>query len=104
LRRICAAGHEGNAEVYAWIQSGKSSRPWPKTYNATSTGRYIAVAFNGPQGDCYAADTIEITLRKPPAFSIGPDTTLCRDSSIVLRVQSDRWIEYNWSTGEKPAK
>jgi gliding motility-associated-like protein len=89
-----------NAEVYAWINRGRVVGRG-RTYNATSTGRYIAVAFNGPQGDCYAADTIEITLRKPPAFSIGPDTTLCRDSSIVLRVQSDRWIEYKWSTGEE---
>lgn len=87
------------AEVYAWINRGRVVGRG-KTYNATATGRYIAIAFNGPQGDCYAADTIEITLRKPPAFSIGPDTTLCRDSSIVLRVGSDRWIEYKWSTGE----
>jgi gliding motility-associated-like protein len=88
------------AEVYAWINRGRVVGRG-RTYRATATGRYIAVAFNGPQGDCFAADTIEITLRKPPAFSIGPDTTLCRDSSIVLRVQSDRWIEYNWSTGDK---
>lgn len=89
-----------NAEVYAWINRGRVVGRG-RTYNATATGRYIAIAFNGPQGDCFAADTIEITLRKPPAFSIGPDTTLCRDSSIVLRVGSDRWIEYKWSTGEE---
>ncbi|SKC11127.1 gliding motility-associated C-terminal domain-containing protein [Dyadobacter psychrophilus] len=87
------------AEVYAWIHRGRVVGR-QKTYNAVATGRYIAVAFNGPQGECFSADTIEITLRRPPAFSIGPDTTLCRDSSIVLTVQSDRWIEYNWSTGE----
>jgi gliding motility-associated-like protein len=88
------------AEVYAWIHRGRVVGR-QKTYRAVATGRYIAVAFNGPQGECFSADTIEITLRRPPAFTIGPDTTLCRDSSIVLRVQSDRWIEYNWSTGEK---
>lgn len=87
------------AEVYAWISRGRVvSRQ--KTYRATATGQYIAVAFNGPQGECYSADTIQITLRRPPAFSIGPDTTLCRDSSIVLGVVSDRWIEFNWSNGE----
>ncbi|MCF0051363.1 gliding motility-associated C-terminal domain-containing protein [Dyadobacter sp. LJ53] len=88
------------AEVYAWIHRGRVVGR-QKTYNATATGRYIAVAFNGPQGECFSADTIEITLRRPPAFSIGPDTTLCRDSSIVLTVQSDRWIEFDWSTGEE---
>ncbi len=88
------------AEVYAWIHRGRVvSRE--KTYRATATGRYIAVAFNGPQGDCFSADTLEITLRRPPAFSIGPDTTLCRDSSVVLSVGSERWIEFNWSTGEQ---
>ncbi|WP_229208977.1 PKD domain-containing protein [Dyadobacter luticola] len=88
------------AEVYAWIHRGRVVGR-AKTYNAIETGRYIAVAFNGPQGECFSADTIEITLRRPPAFTIGPDTTLCRDSSIVLTVQSERWIEFNWSTGEK---
>ncbi|NIJ50937.1 PKD domain-containing protein [Dyadobacter arcticus] len=88
------------AEVYAWIHRGRVVGR-QKTYNAIATGRYIAVAFNGPQGECFSADTIEITLRRPPAFSIGPDTTLCRDSSIVLEVQSERWIEFNWSNGEK---
>ncbi|QRR02961.1 PKD domain-containing protein [Dyadobacter sandarakinus] len=87
------------ADVYAWINRGRVvSRQ--RTYRATATGRYIAVAFNGPKGECYSADTIEITLRKPPAFTLGADTTLCRDSSIVLTVSSDRWIEFNWSTGE----
>ncbi|WP_439559503.1 PKD domain-containing protein, partial [Dyadobacter sp.] len=87
------------AEVYAWINRGRVvSRQ--RTYRATATGQYIAVAFNGPKGECYSADTIQITLRRPPAFSIGPDTTLCRDSSVVLGVVSDRWIEFNWSNGE----
>ena len=88
-----------DAEVYRWVYRGRVVGR-SRNYNATSTGRYIAIAFNGPQGDCYAADTIEITLRKPPAVSIGPDTTLCRDSSLVLGVESTRWIEFNWSTGE----
>jgi gliding motility-associated-like protein len=87
------------AEEYRWISRGRIVGR-QKDFRATSTGLYIAIAFNGPQGDCFAADTIEITLRRPPAFSIGPDTTLCRDSSIVLTVESERWIEFNWSTGE----
>ena len=88
------------AEVYAWIYRGRIVGR-QKEYRAIATGRYIAVAFNGPKGECYSSDTIEITLRRPPAFSIGPDTTLCRDSSIVLSVESQRWIEFNWNTGDK---
>lgn len=88
------------AEKYAWISRGRVVGR-QRDYRATVTGRYIAIAYNGPDGECFAADTIEITLRRPPAFSIGPDTTLCRDSSIVLTVASERWIEFNWSNGEK---
>ncbi|HWV28796.1 MAG TPA: PKD domain-containing protein [Dyadobacter sp.] len=87
------------AQVYVWMNRGRVVGRG-RTYNATATGDYTAIAFNGPQGDCFSTATVKITLRKPPAFSIGPDATLCRDSSIVLRVESDRWIEYKWSTGE----
>ena len=86
------------AEVYVWRNRGRIVGR-QRTYRALTTGQYIAYAFNGPQGDCYATDTIQITLRRPPAVTIGPDTTLCRDSSIVLSVPSTRWIEFNWSNG-----
>ena len=87
------------AQGYAWINRGRIVGR-QRTYRATSTGDYIAIAYNGPDGECFSSDTVKITLRRPPAFSIGPDTTLCRDSSIVLSVESQRWIEFNWSTGE----
>lgn len=87
------------AENYLWIYRGRVVSRQQK-YNAKATGRYIGVAYSDPDGNCFVADTIEITLRTPPAFDIGRDTTLCRDSSIVLSVASQRWIEFAWSTGE----
>ncbi|PWJ56597.1 gliding motility-associated-like protein [Dyadobacter jejuensis] len=87
------------AQGYVWIHAGRVVGR-EKDYRALNTGQYIALAYNGPQADCYASDTIQITLRRPPAIDIGPDTTLCRDSSIVLSVPSTRWIEFNWSNGE----
>jgi gliding motility-associated-like protein len=87
------------AENYMWVRRGRViSRQ--QEYRATATGDYIGIAYNGPDADCFSADTIKITLRQPPPFSIGPDTTMCRDSSIVLSVRSTRWTEFNWSTGE----
>ncbi len=87
------------AEGYAWFNRGRIVGR-QKTYNAIATGDYIGVAYNGPLRECFMADTIKISLRKPPGITIGPDTTLCRDSSIVLNVRSEVWIEFNWSTGE----
>lgn len=87
------------ADNYVWRRLGRVvSRQ--KDYRALNSGDYIAYAFNGPNDECYATDTIKITLRKPPPFSIGPDTTMCRDSSVALGVQSQRWIEFKWNTGE----
>jgi gliding motility-associated-like protein len=87
------------ADSYVWMRRGRVvSRQ--REYRATSTGDYIAYAYNGPNQDCASSDTIKITLRIPPPFTIGPDTTMCRDSSITLGVGSTRWIEFNWSTGE----
>jgi gliding motility-associated-like protein len=87
------------AENYMWMRRGRViSRQ--QEYRATATGDYIGIAYNGPNADCFSADTIKITLRQPPPFSIGPDTTMCRDSSILLSVVNPRWIEFNWSTGE----
>ncbi len=87
------------AEKYAWIQRGRIiSRQ--KVLTVTAPGTYIAIAYNGPRADCFSVDTIDIFLRKPPAFTIGPDTTLCRDSSIVLTAPGPAWSEFAWSTGE----
>jgi len=86
------------AQIYEWYNRGRiigRSRVLP----VTVTGRYIAVAYNGPDRDCFSSDTIEVTLRKPPPFELG-DTTLCRDSSVVLLATGLTWNEWKWSTGE----
>lgn len=86
------------AESYEWYLRGRVvSRS--RTLQVTATGSYIAVAYNGPDKDCFAADTIEITLRKPPAFAMS-DTLMCKDSSIVLTAPGLTWREFLWNTGE----
>ena len=88
------------AQKYVWVYNGRIVGR-DSVYNATLTGRYIAFAFNGPEGqECVQSDTLELTIRKPPAFSLGPDTTMCNDSSIVLTAPGLTWREFKWSTGE----
>jgi gliding motility-associated-like protein len=87
------------AELFIWLYNGRPiSRQ--KTLKATQPGQYVAIAANGPQGICFQADTLELNLRRPPAFSLGPDTTMCRDSAIVLNAPGLTWREFKWSTGE----
>ncbi|WP_254561490.1 PKD domain-containing protein [Dyadobacter diqingensis] len=86
------------AEIYEWYNRGRIIGR-AKTIRITTTGRYIAVAYNGPDRDCFSADTIEVVLRKPPPFELR-DTTICRDSSVVLLATGLSWNEWLWSTGE----
>ncbi|MBE9465797.1 PKD domain-containing protein [Dyadobacter subterraneus] len=87
------------AQIYEWYNKGRIVGR-SKTLKVTATGRYIAVAYNGPQRDCFTADTTEVTLRKPPAFDLGADTTMCRDSSILITAPGLTWREFLWNTGE----
>ncbi len=88
-----------DAELFVWLYNGRPiSRE--KVLKATATGQYIAIAANGPQGVCFQADTLEMTIRRPPAFSLGPDTTMCNDSSIVITAPGQTWREFKWNTGE----
>jgi gliding motility-associated-like protein len=88
-----------DAELFVWLYNGRPVGR-EKIFNATQTGQYIAIAANGPQGVCFSADTVELTIRRPPNFSLGPDTTVCNDSTIVLTAPGQTWREFKWSTGE----
>ena len=87
------------AEKYAWFRQGRIIGR-QRTLRVTTPGTFIAVAYNGPRADCISADTVNVFLRKPPPFTLGKDTTMCRDSSIVLFANGPAWREYVWSTGE----
>ncbi|WP_234736231.1 PKD domain-containing protein [Tellurirhabdus bombi] len=96
------------ADNYIWIRNGRILRfetgrrltlRFP-TGALTSTnnpsGTYIVIAHNG---GCFQVDTINVTLRQPPRFSLGPDTTYCEGSSVQLVAPGASWSEYKWSTG-----
>ncbi len=88
-----------DAELFVWLFNGRPVGR-EKIFNATQTGQYVAIAANGPQGVCFSADTVELTIRRPPPFSLGPDTTVCNDSTIVLSAPGQTWREFKWSTGD----
>jgi gliding motility-associated-like protein len=87
------------AQIYEWYNRGRIVGR-SKTLRVTATGRYIAVAYNGPRRDCFTVDTTDVQLRKPPAFDLGADTTMCRDSSILITAPGLTWREFLWNTGE----
>jgi gliding motility-associated-like protein len=87
------------AEHYFWIFNNRIVGQEPE-YKAKSSGMYVAIAANGPQAECYQMDTIMVRRRIPPAFTLGPDTTMCNDSSIVLRAVAMSYNQFKWSTGE----
>ncbi|WP_266369213.1 T9SS type B sorting domain-containing protein [Tellurirhabdus rosea] len=65
--------------------------------NGVTPGQFIVIAANG---GCYQTDTINVILRRPPAFSLGPDTTFCAKSSVVLSARGASWESYQWSNGQ----
>lgn len=92
------------ASRYIWIYRGRVIRGYnSRTLTVTHTGafrsgRYIVIAANG---GCFQVDTIQVTLRRPPAFSLGPDTTFCQGRSVTLNASGNSWTSYDWSNGSK---
>ena len=94
------------AEQYEWYRDG---RPFARTKTITlqplgGSGTYRVVASNGILGQCSSRGSAEVRIRRPPAYSLGSDTSLCVGvGSVVLdaRPTVTQWDEFLWSTGEK---
>ena len=54
-----------------------------------------AVAYSG----CLIKDTVFIEVRQSPAIKLGNDTSLCKNSSLILHT-GKIFNNYTWSTGE----
>jgi gliding motility-associated-like protein len=63
----------------------------------TQTGSYwVKVSL----GDCTASDTINVTVRLLPAFTLGNDSIICSGQSIILSpIPSPPNVTYLWNTG-----
>ncbi|GAA4446883.1 hypothetical protein GCM10023091_40870 [Ravibacter arvi] len=63
-------------------------------------GRFALYAWNDPDGQCIFGDTVSIMMRRPPALDLGPDLTMCRDSSLTIRTPGQAWQQFLWNNGE----
>jgi gliding motility-associated-like protein len=77
---------------YLWQDATTDS-----TFIVSSQGLYwVDVTVNG----CDKRDSVKILYIGPPgAVSLGTDTTICEDSSLVLNVYQSS-SQYHWSTGD----
>lgn len=85
----------------------------PNASNLWSTGsRDTIVSITQPGkywvrtniGECSASDTITVTVRPLPLFSLGDDAIICSSESIILAPNSPPpGVSYNWSTGSTAA-
>ncbi|MCU0340494.1 MAG: PKD domain-containing protein [Spirosomaceae bacterium] len=93
------------AESYLWIRNGV---PIGRTRTLTITpnggsGNYIVRAANGEEDQCFVRGGTQVTMRQPPAYSLGPDTSLCvGGGQVVLNAKptATNWNQFKWSTGE----
>jgi gliding motility-associated-like protein len=93
------------AEQYLWLRNGVPiSRE--KTISLRpngGSGAYRVLAANGVEGQCFSQGNTQITLRQPPAYSLGPDTSLCvGGGTVVLNAKPTptNWNKFLWNTGE----
>lgn len=78
---------------YMW-QDGSNGQ----TYTVTAPGIYWAEVNNN---GCKAKDSVIITaFTKHPFVTIGPDTVLCRNKSVVLKA-SGNFTDYTWQDGSQ---
>jgi len=85
------------AEEYAWVFRGRVvSRS--KVLTTTRPGTYTAFIGNG--GECFESDVVEISIRIPPRLNLGPDQTLCENSTRTIEVPAAQgYEEFLWSNG-----
>ncbi len=93
------------AEQYEWYR-GPNLIARTKTVTLQpngGSGAYTVVASNGIEGQCSSEGRTQITLRRPPAYSLGPDTSLCvGGGNVILNAKPTptNWNKFQWSTGE----
>lgn len=64
------------------------------TFTATDSGQYVLLA---TVESCFDADTVQVRFLRPPKMTLGPDTSLCPGTSLVLTAPAGD--TYAWSTG-----
>lgn len=85
------------AKLYVWVINGAvASRQ--KTVKLDRPGYYYVIGY-AANGGCFKSDTIEVQIKPPPSLDLGPDTLICYQSTITLRVPQNTWQQFQWSNG-----
>jgi len=66
-----------------------------QTISVTVTGNYF---LNVTAGACTRSDTMHADFMTPTAFTLGPDTSLCEDQSVIIDPAIPGY-SYLWNTG-----
>ncbi len=85
-------GPTSNNDQYLWQDNSTSS-----SYLVSSQGNYSLELTN--QYGCSATVGINVLFSPIPKFSIGDDTTICQNTSILLKPTPALPGNYLWSTG-----
>lgn len=80
--------------TYLW-QDGSTAA----TYSASGSGSYSVVL---DIADCSASDQIGITFYPFPVVDLGPDTTICADTALIVDVERPGG-SYRWEDGSTTA-
>jgi gliding motility-associated-like protein len=98
------------AERYVWLRNGSPiARTRQLTITNAQSGTYIVLAANGEEAQCFSQGRAQITVRKPPAFTLGPDSSVCTTGSSSVELDArrggpTRWDLFKWNTGETTQK
>ena len=85
----------GSFSAYLWSNGATTT-----TISPTASGTF-AVTVTDVNG-CQGTDAILLTFTSPTSFSLGADSTLCADTSVLLSGPSGM-ATYLWSTGANSA-
>lgn len=82
----------GDTATYLWQDGSTDS-----TFTATTSGVYAVTV---TQDECVASDSVTVTTLDN-AVDLGPDQTLCTESTLSLMPTSILEGDYSWNTGEE---
>lgn len=88
---------QNNGMQFQWQDNSST-----QTYQVEKAGLYWVAANNK---GCIDRDTIKVNYLDKPRFTLGPDTSICRDTKMILspRIETGADLAYAWSTGSANA-
>ncbi|MFN8358165.1 MAG: gliding motility-associated C-terminal domain-containing protein [Spirosomataceae bacterium] len=89
------SGNNVAGAEYFWFRNNVILPNLTPQISVSTSGTYVVVA---AIEECFALDTVKVTLTKPNPINIGRDTTLCQGNTLTLNAGTG-WAKYQWNTG-----